>query len=116
MTLVEFLEARYGEEAALARSALGGPPRTEADQPIATFVHRERGDVLCVDPLRVLADLASKRRILDLLDSAERAAAPDHDWPVRQFFDGQRSIIETAVRLLAQPFAAHPDYRAEWSA
>lgn len=45
-----------------------------------------------------LDDIEAKRQLLDWLQLI------DHDAPV----------LDGAVRLLAQPYAAHQDYRPEW--
>ncbi|MEU8279545.1 DUF6221 family protein [Microbispora bryophytorum] len=66
------------------------------------------------DPASVLADIAAKRKILDAL-------APDIE-----AFSGEVAQADAAermanwlravavVRLLAEPYASHPDYREEW--
>lgn len=73
------------------------------------------------DPARVLAEVDAKRRVLDLHAGDHECSTIRHgvDW------DGQ-SVEEidsctwvlggdcSTVRLLALPYAAHPDYREEW--
>lgn len=68
------------------------------------------------DPARVLADIAAKRRIIELHVAAE---SPDTD-------EGRDMNVETCghcmetypcptLRLLALPYAEHDDYRQEWA-
>lgn len=57
------------------------------------------------DPAYVLADIAAKRRIVEqALGMAACFAATE-----REDLGADRIL-----RLLAQPFAAHPDFRPEW--
>lgn len=57
----------------------------------------------CPEPAFVLADVAAKRRILDFIDE---------DPP---FLDGGSwAYLDPILRLLALPYADHPDYRQEW--
>jgi len=62
------------------------------------------------DPARVLADCEAKRRIVGLHERRP-------DWPDCQEC-GDRDDIKpwpcSTLRLLALPYADHPDYRPEW--
>jgi hypothetical protein len=64
------------------------------------------------DPARVLAEVDAKRRIL----TAHTAMMPG--WcttcDVPGDYRGNLSGCET-LRLLAMPYADHPDYRPEWT-
>ena len=51
------------------------------------------------DPARVLREVEAKRRLLD-----DTWGGPDHE-----------EMWEHHVRLLALPYAQHPDYRPEWA-
>ncbi|MFB6626495.1 MULTISPECIES: DUF6221 family protein [unclassified Streptomyces] len=53
------------------------------------------------DPARVLAEVEAKRRILSAYENYDNDA-PELDVP------------ESVLRLLALPYADHPDYRKEW--
>lgn len=53
------------------------------------------------DPARVLAEVEAKRRILTAYENYDREA-PELDVP------------DSVIRLLALPYAGHPDYRKEW--
>jgi hypothetical protein len=58
------------------------------------------------DPAHVLADVEAKREVLRL---AERA----HDYH-ETFMNSFAAAMEDALRLFAQAYADHPDYREEW--
>lgn len=61
----------------------------------------------------VLADIASKRQLLAMHQGAHWC--PTDDRP--QYFNGvsaYRRLSCPVHRLLAQPFAQHPDFREEW--
>ncbi len=53
------------------------------------------------DPARVLAECDAKRRVIELQRSDLRD--DPQDWEA-----------DEVLRLLALPYAGHPDYRAEW--
>jgi hypothetical protein len=72
-----------------ARPAGGACARPDADH-IARW-----------DPDRVLAECEAKRRIIDLQRSDLRD--DPEDWEA-----------DEVLRLLASPYAGHPDYRPEW--
>jgi hypothetical protein len=55
------------------------------------------------DPARVLAECEAKRRIVELV----------LDRPIRDHGDCKCESCWT-LRLVALPYADHPDYRAEW--
>ncbi len=59
------------------------------------------------DPSYVLADIASKRAIVALVD--DDAEFPD-------FYGGFASAIDEVLQHLARPFSSHPDYQTEWAA
>ncbi|TDD37855.1 hypothetical protein E1287_07300 [Actinomadura sp. KC06] len=52
-------------------------------------------------PARVLAEVETKRRLIDQHVGYSGGGDDDH-WPVQ------------TLRLLALPYASHPDYRPEW--
>lgn len=131
MTIVEFLLARYAEHEQAARAASPGPWSPDEDgyevlavdgievakgfalsspQLRATVQH-----IALNDPAYVLADLVAKRVI------AERHCMV----PVNMPGDGEMACLECGsgpvnrpcqtIRLLALPFAAHPDYDPAWA-
>jgi hypothetical protein len=81
------------------------------------------------DPASVLADIAAKRAILDMWQdpaavrdlSLHPGADPEHppqdgrDPDEREVQVAAAEAIDDVVRLLAAPFAAHPDYQAGWA-
>ena len=66
------------------------------------------------DPQFVLADVAAKRQIIEL-HSGDGA----HECPGLADFYGEATDYEIecrTLRLLAQPYAGHPEFREEWTA
>ena len=63
------------------------------------------------DPARVLAEVDAKRRILDEYDKALNRR---RQWPGDLSSAGALLTMVHVVKLLALPFAGHPDYREEW--
>ncbi|MEU9987598.1 DUF6221 family protein [Streptomyces sp. NPDC048045] len=131
--LVRFLRARLQEDAQVARDAIDGAPgavwgviaddieqvltsragRTThtplvqfgADDPVKLLTHVARHD-----PVRVLRDVDARRALLD-----EHGARHGRcrTCTGRRLTTGLRSPCAT-LRLLALPFAGHPDYDASW--
>ena len=128
LTLADFLRARLGEDEAVVRSYAREP------SPIGTPLAERVGSIYHPDcdpdrladveayeggvahPARVLADVEAKRRIVD-----EHSDQPG--WPHEcqgWVLDGQRRDVGfwencPTLRLLALPYASHPDYRQEWA-
>lgn len=107
MTLTEFLLARIGEDEAVAEKAGSFTPWEEAFQ-------RDNYGHLTVQPTRVLAECAAKRAIVD-------AAWNDHlriegEWGMCRGQDELQALDDypDAVTAMAEVYADHPDYRAEW--
>ena len=71
------------------------------------------------DPARVLAEVDAKRAIVDALGIAERNTADMRrmatEYRFVQVAESAQDALLYAVRLLALPYADHPDYRAEWA-
>lgn len=139
MTITEFLTARWDEDEAVARAAspgtwtyrgvesVSGSTLYDETRSIARLDYDQDDDERSVgrsiyeaeadangahiarhDPARVLADIAAKRAILEELVREEAANFGD------QFLDGLCSGLERSARLLAQPYAEHPDYDESW--
>ena len=133
--LIAFLNARIEEDEQAARAATPGPWAAldggvmsidDESWPVtSTETDRERGDRVHIarhDPARVLADVETKRRIIE-----------EHlPWSGKQNDDGvycstcvgypidSRGHIGVTwpcptLRLLALPYAGHEGYRAEWA-
>lgn len=113
-TLAEFLLARLAETEQVARSAQTEPLSGEVCQlwevqdwvelDIEVLAHVNRHD-----PARVLAEVAAQRRII----AAYGEACVNPSGEMRDY--GHEEGLEEAMRLLALPHAAHPDYRPEWA-
>ena len=130
--IVVFLRARLEEDEHIARAAVaapwaakggsisgGSPPNhgdfgevhilpyasNEYDPDEATAAHIARHD-----PARVLADIQSKRRVVDAY--VEWSAVPQAQ--VANFNDGFAAGLLSAVEALAAAYSDHPDYRPGW--
>ncbi|MBP2053934.1 hypothetical protein J2Z21_006936 [Streptomyces griseochromogenes] len=131
--LARFLRARFQEDARVARDAVEGAPgavwgvladdieqvltsqdgRTThtplaqfgADDPVKLLTHVARHD-----PARVLRDLDAGQALLD--EHGVRHGRC-RTCTGRERATGHRSPC-TTLRLLALPFAGHPDYDASW--
>lgn len=122
--LIAFLDARYSEREQIARAAGAASWHATqeettdghnvystlwADGEGDTFAHTYDAEADKVqhiadwDPKFVLADIAAKRQIIGLVTDA----GP-------QWGDGYTEAYRDVLRLLALPFASHPDYREEW--
>ncbi|MEV6790890.1 DUF6221 family protein [Streptomyces sp. NPDC051320] len=128
--LVQFLRDRYDEDEELARqSAEAGPlatwdrnadillglslknRRRWAAQGVASaFDGAAEAHAARHDPARVLAEIEAKRRIVD---AYAEVADNDIDEPYEYAY-GWANGLGAAVRLLALPYADHPEYREEW--
>lgn len=102
MTIVEFLLARFDEDERGARNDL-----RLVHWP---YVYRNAN--------RTIADVESKRRIVENAERARLAmgSAPieellaAQDGPASAYWRGQDFVL----RLLAQPYVDHADFRDEW--
>ncbi|WP_406227353.1 DUF6221 family protein [Streptomyces anthocyanicus] len=131
--IADFLRARYAEQRALALAASPGPwqPNDEHDEVIAVDgitvaegfalsgqqLRATVDHIAAHDPAAVLADLDAKLAIVDWHGAREatgfdadgwehtgnacQTCLAGDDWPCR------------TLRLLARPFAKHPDHKGE---
>ena len=113
-TLAEFLLERIAEDETIARAAASGDGYTEWDNPCSGVVQAAGGNLdglvnapggIAIhmarhDPARVLAECDAKRRIVEEL---QRGVEPGDEW-----------TDPTVLKLLALPYADHPDFREEW--
>ena len=129
MTLTEFLLARIAEDEDAARTVTDGGSgqwqswnRSWDPEPVRDIatdgkriasVPTTLDEFMCShDPARVLAECEAKRRIVvearryDLDAEGVRAAMSDGD-------EGPY-VVNLALKSLALPYAAHPDYLDEW--
>lgn len=65
---------------------------------------RENRHIVRWDPARVLAECRAKRAMVEFLDPTD---APDGEG---------KFVAEQALRLVALPYADHPEYDESWSA
>lgn len=108
MTLVEFLRARYDEEEHLAQCG---------DQRSPDMGLRLDDDLywVSVTPARVLADVESKRRITAEHTTSEAGEFEGKSYTL-MWCPTCRSDGECpTLRLLALPYAKHPDFLPEWA-
>ena len=100
--LTEFLLARIAEDQEMAM---------QTEWPIVDFGTDENAAFgYRWDPIRVLADLAAKRRIVEFMLGEDQAGSGQTN--VEGVARSLRAI--TVLRWLALPYADHPDYREEW--
>ena len=107
--LVAFLKARLddGKKRQADISESWHSPACES-MPDVLHPDNETGACNCGVPAHVLADIEAKLRIVKEYEDADTVAQfPDFD-------GGLASGLEDALRLLALPYADHPDYREEW--
>jgi hypothetical protein len=126
-TLAAFITARWDERAATAQTWLDLKPATNCyGEPLGKAwpppaLRRYEGEsygpwarsavpfITENDPEFVVADIASKRALLDALERNVRYwSSDDHS---RAAAEG---ALEVAQRCFAEPFSGHPDYKAEW--
>lgn len=99
-SLVGFLRARYAER----REQIQGHDGSHNDADGCWGLHE--------DPAAALADLDAKAALLDLY---ETVADMDTEDAEPEFAYGRAAGLGEAVRRLATPFAAHPDYKEKWA-
>lgn len=144
MDLAEFLRARLDDDQVTAEAASPGPWRPDLDQyevlaadditvaeGFALSDNQLRATVIHVarhDPARVLVEVDAKRRIIErfmklaadqeandarslrLLSNEEIPSWQKTTWTLQ----GATGELGYALRLLALPYADHPEYHAEW--
>lgn len=129
MDIVEFLTARYKEDAAIARTAMGryadgspwGPSWTYDREHFRVLIDgqtavaaKDTGDadgahIAHWDPARVLADIAAKRAIV----AEHQRLAEDYDradlWRREQV-----EALNLVLLRFASLYAEHPDFDPSW--
>jgi hypothetical protein len=92
-----------------------------AEVPTGAVTRADAEHIARWDPARVLAEVQAKRRIIDLHKPRGVEGGPPYRWtctlcdhaPVP--WDSYMEWPCLTMRLLAAPYASHPDYRAEWA-
>jgi hypothetical protein len=118
--LVQFLHARYDEDERIARAAGSGWYGYEPTQQIAFVSPEDSAHIAAHSPARVLREINAKRQIVR--QAFEHAAVIDGEWGCCHdaeaieagYCDEQRPNDLRLLRLIALPYADHPDYREEW--
>jgi hypothetical protein len=116
MTLADFLLARIAEDEGTAQAALEyldmvAPDRHDYGIAVA---HPGVSHEMRWTPEHVLAECEAKRQIVEAYtiedfhygNSPWDGCGDDCEW----------KALEWALKLLALPYASHPDYREEWRA
>lgn len=127
--LIAFLRARLDERERAAHAATPGPWSSGVDNVGDPYIDGANGHLIADlpfchgqddrreldavhiashDPAYVLADVAAKRRIVALC----QVDFNDDGQPI--CLGGYGEAYWDVVRLLALPYADHPDYRQEW--
>lgn len=97
LTLTAFLLARIAEDEERAQFVHTQQGQIGDHQPASDgYQWHDEYDILYVPPARVLAESEAKRRIVEWMCA----------W--------QADVRDEGLRLLALPYADHPDYREEW--
>lgn len=126
LTLTEFLLARIAEDEAAAKRRVGTgferfeftPHVDKAGGRIGWWLDDWNGTsfidvaehIARHDPARVLAECEAKRRIVKKY--AEADANESVTWD--NIACGEWNAYEYAAKVLALPYADHPDWREEW--
>jgi hypothetical protein len=114
-SLVEFLLARIAEDERVTRDEVARREKWQrglvagfARGSVPALASLEWDDPGCPgDPARVLAECDAKRRIVRAAGQWAGAASED-------YHDGLNAGLNAALRLLAVPYADHPDYDPAW--
>lgn len=124
MTLSEFLEARIAEDEAVANRY---PDLNSGSDHWELLVDFDRDysepTAIAIEPARVLAECEAKRRIVALHPPRWAVVYRDSERLLAMAFDQESVKVEAAsgpvydpeVRVLALPYADHPDYDEEWA-
>jgi hypothetical protein len=122
MDVVEFLRARLDRDEQMARACSGVPWKatpsgtidTDTEEP--AFVAKAENEAYAEHiarhhPARTLAEVASRRQMLDDYEKQSWILDQGHRTPE---LEAAQAVRETVLRLLALTYAAHPAYQEEW--
>ena len=104
--LIRFLLARIAEVEAAAQRAISSG-RSWASVDYYDGALADHGGYH--SPAHVLAECKAKRRIMEIAEDQIRLGNQARGW------DNWRDMAQQNLRVLASPYADHPDYRAEWA-
>jgi len=111
--VVEFLRARMGEDEAVAREFVACE-YSGVDAWGEGADHFFEGGA--GSPARVLADVEAKRRLVEHADTVSGMDQQiEGEWGTRGSVPWNEDEGVRILRLLALPYASHPDYRQEWA-
>jgi hypothetical protein len=114
-TLADWLLERIAEDEADAKTAAGSRPDWEwTDIAVGTY-YLHAAHVRRHDPARVLAECEAKRRIVEEHPQTASIRHPvtDNKIYVCATCDSEATPCPT-LRLLALPYADHPEFKPEW--
>jgi hypothetical protein len=111
--LIAFVRRCLDEDERVAREAEGGWTALGPDPERTNSVGRHAARW---DPVRVLAEVAAKRRILDDYDIVVSAIRRVDDVDGNRLLYARLEARESDIRWLAQPYAGHEGWREEWVA
>jgi hypothetical protein len=100
MTLLEFLTARYDEDAELGAEAMD-PQYSGGGYGLAL------GKML-------IADIEAKRQILAAAERVDAARGPSDDDCLADDLEAQHAAFQLTLGHLASPYRDHPDWREVW--
>lgn len=102
--LAEFLLARIAEDQALARESTGVE---DSSGGAVAWAKTDERWLLEIDPARLLTECEAKRQII------ERARMA---WDNSDCTECNEAgyLADDLLKLLALPYAGHPDYRDDW--
>jgi hypothetical protein len=112
MTITEFLEARFDEEEAVAQEA--GVVHPDWGNPRRALYANSDTVHVGVPTERFAADVAARRAIVRRAQQAQERIENRNSQPPDSAA-GHDVAFREVVRMLAQPYADHPDFREEWS-
>lgn len=125
--LVAFLRARLDEDEQAAQEAHYEGQRWLSEEedvcrwPDDELVHIadrkcDARHIARWDPVRVLAEVQAKRRIIEMYENADAAQrAGSISERNRTQDEAAVDVLGEAVHALAAVYASHPDYRGAWS-
>lgn len=103
MNLVEFLSARLDEDARVATEVRPHEYLTTRDDASLGTADVGGYDTVAITSGRVLAEVDAKRRIVDLITFPSGG--------IREPSGPEQAAV---VRIMAEVYVDHPDYREEW--